>query len=94
MYQTYLITSCDPNENLKKWKSLSTYHETDRYCPNYSNVIVKANNICTLPVWLGNRTIGVNLVCDLRASDTPVAPLGLAISRINVYYTPVAPLGL
>ena len=33
-------------------------------------------------------TISVNLVRNLKASNTPFALLGLAISRNNVYYTP------
>ncbi len=33
---------------------------------------------------------GVNLVSDVCASDTPFAPLGLAIEGINADYTPFA----
>ena len=31
------------------------------------------------------KPIGVNLVSNVCASDTPFAPLGLAIGRVNAY---------
>ena len=37
---------------------------------------------------------GVNLVSNVNASDTPIAPLGLAIGGINANYTPFASLRL
>ncbi len=39
-------------------------------------------------------TIGVNLVNNVSAFDTPFAPLGLAIGWIKMYYIPFASLRL
>ena len=39
-------------------------------------------------------TIGINLVKNVSAFDTPFAPLGLAIGWINADYTPFASLRL
>ena len=42
--------------------------------------------------WLGNRTIGVNLVKNVSGFDIPFAPLGLAVGWITVCSIHLSPL--